>query len=91
MAALEAKFCNDVGFNYIAFLKELQPVEPPKFMYEARLEELRITNTKGKIPELNVANDLEGVFNKIKTKVIFQINLTIKKQNSDLVCFMRMV
>ena len=26
MTALEAKFCNDVGFNYLAFLEELEPM-----------------------------------------------------------------
>lgn len=69
MAALEAKFCNDVGFNYLEFLQELEPKEPPQFMYEKRLEELRLTNSKKTLPELNVAGDFEGVMMKIKTKV----------------------
>ncbi|XP_060063466.1 uncharacterized protein LOC132543930 [Ylistrum balloti] len=69
MAGLEAKFCNDVGFNYLALLNELQPVIPPKFMYETRLEELRLTNKKTKLPEINAANDLEEVLMKVKTKV----------------------
>ena len=69
MAALEAKFCNDVGFNYLQFLQELEPKETPQFMYEKRLEELRLTNTGKKLPELNIAEDLEGVMMKVKTKV----------------------
>lgn len=73
MAALEAKFCNDVGFNYLQFLQELEPKEPPQFMYEKRLEELRLTNTKKTLPELNVAGDFEGVMMKIKTKVLLII------------------
>lgn len=69
MIALEAKFCNDTGFNYIAFLDELEPREPPKFMYEKRLEEMRQINQKKSLPELNAQKDLEGVFLKVKTKV----------------------
>ena len=68
MQTLEAKFCNDTGFNYLAFLSELQPAEPPKMMYAQRLEDLRKSNTKGKLPEVNIATDLEGILVKIKTK-----------------------
>lgn len=69
MIALEAKFCNDTGFNYLAFLSELMPQEPPQFMYQSRLEEIRKTNMKKTLPELNAQKDLESVLLKIKTKV----------------------
>lgn len=69
MIALEAKFCNDTGFNYLAFLSELMPQEPPQFMYQSRLEETRKTNMKKTLPELNAQKDLESVLLKIKTKV----------------------
>ena len=73
MQALEAKFCNDTGFNYLAFLSELQPTEPPKMMYQQRLEELRQTNA----PKKTVLGraDLEGVLVKVKTKVSFTYNV----------------
>jgi len=69
MIALEAKFCNDTGFNYLAFLDELQPVDTAKFMYQTRLEEIRQTNARKSLPELNAQKDLESVLLKIKTKV----------------------
>ena len=69
MSALEAKFCNDVGFDYLSFLNELQPLTPPQFMYETRLEDVRSTNTSKKLPELCPESDLEGVLMKVKTKV----------------------
>lgn len=69
MIALEAKFCNDVGFNYLSFLSELQPEVKPQFMYEARLEEIRRTNAKKTLPELNAQKDLESILLKVKTKV----------------------
>lgn len=75
MAALEAKFCNDVGFNYLQFLQELEPKETPQFMYEKRLEDLRLTNTGKKLPELNIAEDLEGVMMKVKTKVSYYVDI----------------
>lgn len=69
MIALEAKFCNDTGFSYLAFLSELLPEEPPQFMYQSRLEEIRNTNLKKTLPELNAQKDLESVLLKVKTKV----------------------
>lgn len=69
MIALEAKYCNDTGFNYLAFLSELQPEEKPQFMYVSRLEDIRKTNQKKTLPELNAQKDLESVLLKVKTKV----------------------
>ena len=71
MAALEAKFCNDTGFNYLAFISELQPQEPIKMMYFERLSEIRKANQKADLPEASPATDLGGVMTKIKTKVCF--------------------
>lgn len=72
MQALEAKFCNDSGFHYLAFLGELQPAEPIQHMYVKRLNELRLVNEKGALPEHNTACDLDGVLTKIKTQVYKQ-------------------
>ncbi|KAK7111168.1 uncharacterized protein [Littorina saxatilis] len=69
LAALEAKFFNDAGVNYLAFLNALEPVEPPQFMYVKRLEEVRQTNDKKALPELHAQGDLEQILLKIKTKV----------------------
>ncbi len=70
MQALEAKYVNDVGFNYLGFLADLQPQEPVKPMYVERLKELRLTNEKTKLPERDPRGDLEAIFLKIKTKVV---------------------
>ena len=69
MAALEAKYCNDVGFNYMWFLAELDPPEQQEFRYMERLKELRKTNDGKRIPEQDVTTDLEALLFKIKTKV----------------------
>ncbi|XP_076448305.1 uncharacterized protein LOC143285015 [Babylonia areolata] len=69
IAAMEARFYNDVGVNYLAFLKELEPPAPTEFMYVKRLEEVRQTNAKGALPELHAVSDLEQILLKIKTKV----------------------
>ena len=69
MAALEARFFNDVGVNYLAFLKALEPEDPPQFMYVKRLEEVRQANAKGALPELHAETGLEKILIKIKTKV----------------------
>lgn len=69
LAALEARFFNDMGLNYVAFLQALLPEPPPDFMYVKRMEDLRQTNAKGALPELNPEKDLENILLKIKTKV----------------------
>ena len=71
MQALEAMYCNDTGFNYMALLAELQPPEQTKPMYVERLKELRITNAKRapEPPAHTIGGDLEAVLIKIKTKV----------------------
>jgi hypothetical protein len=50
-------------------------------MYEKRLEELRLTNTGKKLPELNIAEDLEGVMMKVKTKVSYYVDILVKTIN----------
>jgi len=82
MICLEEKFCNDTGFNYISFLQELQPVEPPKMMYVQRLEDIRRANQKPKLPEKGAATDLESVLLKIKTKV-FKDRIRIHEWMTD--------
>ncbi|KAK7507459.1 hypothetical protein BaRGS_00001394 [Batillaria attramentaria] len=69
MHALEGRFYNDMGVNYLAFLQALQPVDPPEYMYVKRMEEVRATNDKKALPELYAEGDLEKILLKIKTKV----------------------
>ncbi|ELU01670.1 hypothetical protein CAPTEDRAFT_182794 [Capitella teleta] len=69
MEALEARFCNDTGFNYIAFLGELQPTEKPKLMYLERQKEVREVNQRTKNPEVDPSRDLEVILLKIKNRV----------------------
>ena len=73
MAALEARFCNDTGFNYMAFLVELQPQEPIEMMYTKRQGQIRATNQKGRLPEGKIGRDLESILLKIKTKVFTHV------------------
>ncbi len=69
MEALEAKYVNDMGFNYQDFLQDLQPQDPVKPMYEERLMEIRRANEKGKLPERDAEDHLGAILLKIKTKV----------------------
>ena len=69
ISAIEARFCNDKGFNYMGFLNAVQPFVPQELMYVKRQEEIRGINAKGGLPELNPESDLENILLKIKTKV----------------------
>ncbi|KAI8521606.1 hypothetical protein Bbelb_013600 [Branchiostoma belcheri] len=68
-AAIEAKFSDKTGFNYLRFLAELQPTPAQEKMYEKRLQELTLVNQQKQLPEMNAAPDLGGVMFKIKDKV----------------------
>ena len=70
MHALEARFGNDVGVNYFAFLDIVEPKPPTEFRFVERIKELRTTNNKPPLPELYPADSLEALLQKIKTKVL---------------------
>lgn len=69
MQALEARYSNDEGVNYVAFLNDLDPPEHVPLMYIERVKDLRATNDRPSIPEREPARSLEAVLLKVKTKV----------------------
>lgn len=69
MIAIEACYCNDDGFNYKAFLSDLEPQPEPELRYLQRLADIRTANDKAKLPEINPNKDLESILEKIKRKV----------------------
>jgi hypothetical protein len=66
--ALEARFANDMGINYVAFLDALEPVEKPPLLFVQRVNELRTANTRQSVPEMEPVGSLEAVLLKVKTK-----------------------
>jgi len=69
MSAIEARFSNDEGFNYFDFLEDLEPSAKPDFMYAKRLQELRIINSRGSMPDMQPATDFQQVMTKVMTHV----------------------
>ena len=67
--ALEAKYSNHMGFNYLQFLGDLEPKPEQELMYSKRLEELRLVNAKQVSLETNPLRDVDAVMTKIKKKV----------------------
>ncbi|XP_073251609.1 uncharacterized protein [Porites lutea] len=65
---LQSRYSDDIGFNYIQFLEDLQPSEKPEMKYLQRLEELKLTNQKH-LPDLG-DNNFEKIMYKIKCKVM---------------------
>ena len=68
-AILEAKYLNNLGFNYLEFLNLLQPnkVEPRK--YQDLMNELKKLNYQKDQYEANPLRDLRSILNKIKDQV----------------------
>ncbi|XP_071953709.1 uncharacterized protein [Antedon mediterranea] len=69
MSALESKYSNNMGFNYVRFLEDLQPSQKPELKYTERLEVLRKVNSNTSSLEQNPLTDFESIMTKIKTKV----------------------
>lgn len=65
---LQSRYSDDIGFNYIKFLEDLQPSEKPEMKYLQRLEELKLTNQKH-LPDLGDDN-FEKIMYKIKSRVM---------------------
>ena len=61
------KFSDDIGFNYLRFLEELQPSEKTESKYIQRLKELTLVNAK-EIKDPG-SGGIEQVMIKIKTKI----------------------
>jgi len=68
MKVLEETYSDNVGFNYVRFLQDLQPKEPEENRYPERLEELKTVNNK-QMPDSG-SSDLDMIMFKIKTKVV---------------------
>ena len=84
MQALEARFGNDVGVNYLAFLDIVEPKPPVEWKYIERIKDLRTTNSKPPLPELYPADSVEALLLKIKTKVLLQSCTMYTVYNSTL-------
>ncbi|EDO33216.1 predicted protein [Nematostella vectensis] len=68
MKIIEARYSDDIGFNYIDFLELLQPPDKPDHMYVKRLEGLKLVNSK-QMADLG-EQDMETIMHKIKAKVM---------------------
>jgi hypothetical protein len=74
MQALEARFANDMGVNYIAFLDALDPPEHRPLLFVQRVNDLRAANARQSVPECESSGSLESVLLKVKTKASLQLN-----------------
>ncbi|XP_077982616.1 uncharacterized protein LOC144437541 [Glandiceps talaboti] len=70
MIALEMKFADNFGFNYLRFLEELQPGVKQDMKYQERLVELHAVNSRVVNLEKNACTDVDSVLTKIKSKVM---------------------
>lgn len=69
VAILEAKFMNNLGFNYRHFLDYLQPIEAEKAKYNDLKQELDRLNTIKPVFETNPLFDVQSILIKIKDQV----------------------
>ena len=71
-AAIEAKYSDDVGFNYMRFLTDLIPEYKELPKYPQHLAELKAVNANKKPPEIDNTDDLEVLMTKVKSIVTKQ-------------------
>lgn len=70
IAILEAKFINKKGFNYLAFLTQLQPTIVEGAKYQQLKDELDRLNTVKAIYEYKPQKDVQSVLLKLKDQVM---------------------
>jgi hypothetical protein len=72
VAVLEAKFMDNLGFNYRHFLSLFQPIEVEKAKYNDLRHELEeLNNTIKPVFESNPLFDVQSILIKIKDQVLF--------------------
>jgi hypothetical protein len=72
VAVLEAKFMDNLGFNYRHFLSLFQPIEVEKAKYtDLRNELAELNNTIKPVFESNPLFDVQSILIKIKDQVLF--------------------
>lgn len=69
VAAIELKYSDNIGFNYLRFLNDLEPRLKDAPKYPAHLKELQAVNAFKKPPEIDALTHLDSIIRKIKTKV----------------------
>nr|XP_002123656.3 uncharacterized protein LOC100183292 [Ciona intestinalis] len=67
--AIECKFTDSIGFDYIRFLGELMPQIRDVPKYKEHLKELQAVNAHKKPMEIDALTDVQTIMNKIKIKV----------------------
>nr|CAB3262790.1 uncharacterized protein LOC100183292 [Phallusia mammillata] len=67
--AIQDKFTDDIGFDYIRFLSELVPQIGQVPKYKEHLKELQAVNAQKKPHEIDALVDLNAIITKIKAKV----------------------
>jgi len=67
--AIQEKFSDNIGFDYVRFLDELTPQVRDLPKYKEHLKELQAVNAHKNPPEIDALADLRAIITKIKTKV----------------------
>nr|XP_054773761.1 uncharacterized protein LOC129281858 [Lytechinus pictus] len=70
MLALEAKYTNNMGFNYYEVPGGTQPKPQQELKYVQRLQDLELVNNRTVSLEKNPLKDAESIMEKVKTKVM---------------------
>ena len=72
IAAIEARYCDKIGFDYIRFLNDLTPEYKEKPKYKEHISELLAVNANKKPPEIDAFSDPSAIMTKIKSTVARQ-------------------
>ncbi|XP_048419206.1 uncharacterized protein LOC125467433 isoform X1 [Stegostoma tigrinum] len=68
MALLEKVYCDELGFDFVRFLEEVDPQEKPEKMYNKLMNEIHQLNESKKNLQQGTLSDINSILEKIKTK-----------------------
>ncbi|XP_067828759.1 uncharacterized protein [Heptranchias perlo] len=69
MDLLEKVFSDELGFDYVRFLDEVDPQQKPVQMYNKLMSEIHQLNESRRSLECGASSDIDCILEKIKTKV----------------------
>lgn len=69
LECVESAFVDDIGFNYRAFLRHVQPFQVDSLRYQTLQQELKDLNGQKVLPEIKPLTSIQDVLQKIKGQV----------------------
>ena len=91
LECVESAFVDDIGFNYRAFLRHVQPFQVDSLRYQTLQQELKDLNGQKVLPEIKPLTSIQDVLQKIKGQVRLSPLLSVEGDVRSVQVFRRRI